>query len=50
MMRSAISVESALASAESKSIRSWKKTSCRPITPRPTGRQRELEAPASGVG
>ena len=36
------------ASAQSKGSRSWKKTSCRPISPRPTGRQRRFDA--RGVG
>ena len=35
MMRSAIRVDSASASGESNGSRSWKKTSCRPITPEP---------------
>lgn len=50
MMRSEIFVDSARASGESNGSRSWKKTSWRPIAPRPTGRQRALDRPACSVG
>ena len=50
MIPSAIRVDSASASGESKGSRSLKKTSARPITPRPIGRQRLLAAAASSVG
>ena len=38
--------DSARASGESNGRRSWKNTSCRPITPSPTGRQRRFDARA----
>ena len=40
----------ARASAASNGSRSWKKTSCRPMTPRPTGRQRRFERCAVAIG
>ena len=40
--------ESARASGASNGRRSWKNTSCRPITPRPTGRQRWFERSRRG--
>lgn len=50
MMRSESLVDRAFASGESKGSFSLKKTSWRPIAPRPTGRQRALERPACSVG
>ncbi|KJY47360.1 hypothetical protein VR46_03980 [Streptomyces sp. NRRL S-444] len=50
MMRSESLVDRAFASGESKGIFILKKTSWRPIAPRPTGRHRALERPACSVG